>query len=81
MRADKTTSLGASSSTANFFAALKKEKLFWNRTERHPMAYVKTVIFRYIMVYYNRQRIDTSNPGGWPPAIYPERQLSLAVYS
>lgn len=59
----------------SFFATLKKEKLYRLRTERYPMAYVKTVIFRYIMVYYNRQRIYTSNPGGWPPAVYRERQL------
>lgn len=50
----------------SFFATLKKEKLYKIKTERYPMAYVKSVIFRYIMVYYNRQRIYTSNPGGWP---------------
>jgi hypothetical protein len=44
-----------------------------------PMAFVKSIIFRYIMVYYNRQRIYTSNPGGWPPAIYRERMLSKAA--
>lgn len=59
----------------SFFATLKKEKLYKIKTERYPMAYVKSVIFRYIMVYYNRQRIYTSNPGGWPPAIYRERML------
>jgi len=52
----------------SFFATLKKEKLYKIKTERYPMAYVKSVIFRYIMVYYNRQRIYTSNPGGWPPS-------------
>jgi predicted HTH transcriptional regulator len=31
---------------------------------------VKTIIFRYIMIYYNRQRIYTSNPGGMPPSVY-----------
>ncbi|GAA4868000.1 hypothetical protein GCM10023310_54590 [Paenibacillus vulneris] len=30
------------------------------------MAYIKSIIFRYIMVYYNRQRIYTSNPGAGP---------------
>ena len=63
----------------SFFATLKKEKLYKTKTERYPMAYVKTVIFRYIMVYYNRQRIYTSNPGGWPPAIYREKVLSQAA--
>lgn len=63
----------------SFFATLKKEKLYKIKTERYPMVYVKTVIFRYIMVYYNRQRIYTSNPGGWPPAIYREKVLSQAA--
>lgn len=63
----------------SFFATLKKEKLYKIKTERYPMAYVKSVIFRYIMVYYNRQRIYTSNPGGWPPAIYRERMVSQAA--
>lgn len=63
----------------SFFATLKKEKLYKIRTERYPMAYVKSVIFRYIMVYYNRKRIYTSNPGGWPPAVYRERLLLKAA--
>lgn len=63
----------------SFFATLKKEKLYQIRTERYPKSYVKSVIFRYIMVYYNRQRIYTANPGGWPPAIYRERMLSQAA--
>jgi transposase InsO family protein len=63
----------------SFFATLKKEKLYPLKTERHPMSFIKSIIFRYIMVYYNRQRIYTSNPGGWPPAIYRERVLSQAA--
>jgi transposase InsO family protein len=63
----------------SFFATLKKEKLYRIRTERYTMAYVKTVIFRYIMVYYNRQRIYTSKPGGWPPAVYREKCLPMAA--
>uniref|UniRef100_A0A4Y8PP48 Transposase n=3 Tax=Paenibacillus athensensis TaxID=1967502 RepID=A0A4Y8PP48_9BACL len=63
----------------SFFATLKKEKLYKIRTERYPMAAMKSIIFRYIMVYYNRRRIYTSNPGGWPPAIYRERMLSMAA--
>ena len=38
----------------SFFATLKKEKLYRLKTERYPMAYIKTVIFRYVMIYYNR---------------------------
>jgi len=63
----------------SFFATLKKEKLYKIKTERYPRAYVRSVIFRYIMVYYNRQRIYTSNPEGWPPAIYRERMLLQAA--
>lgn len=63
----------------SFFATLKKEKLYKINTERYPMAYMKSIVFRYIMVYYNRRRIYTSNPGGWPPAIYRERMLSQAA--
>ena len=63
----------------SFFATLKKEKLYKMRSERYPIAYMKTIIFRYIAVYYNRRRIYTSNPGGWPPAIYRERMLSKAA--
>ncbi len=58
----------------SFFATLKKEKLYRLRTERYPRGYVKTVIFRYVMIYYNRQRIYTANPNGWPPAVYREQQ-------
>lgn len=63
----------------SFFATLKKEKLYRFRTEHYTMAYVKTIIFRYIMVYYNRQRIYTANPDGWPPAVYRERYLLTAA--
>ncbi|TLS52516.1 IS3 family transposase, partial [Paenibacillus antri] len=63
----------------SFFATLKKEKLYKINTERYPMAYIKSLIFRYIMVYYNRRRIYTSNPGGWPPTVYRERMLSKAA--
>jgi transposase InsO family protein len=54
----------------SFFATLKKEKLYRLRTERYSMEYVKTVIFRYIMIYYNRYRIYTANPEGLPPVVY-----------
>jgi len=61
----------------SFFATLKKEKLYRIRTERMPMAQVKSIVFRYIMTYYNRQRIYTANPGGLPPRHVPSgRQRS-----
>ena len=28
---------------------------------------VKSLIFRYVFVYYNRLRVYTANPGGWQP--------------
>lgn len=62
----------------SFFATLKKEKLYRIHTKRYPMAYVKTVIFRYIMVYYNRHRVYTTNPGGLPPTVYRNRITELA---
>uniref|UniRef100_A0A4Y8Q778 Transposase n=1 Tax=Paenibacillus athensensis TaxID=1967502 RepID=A0A4Y8Q778_9BACL len=63
----------------SFFATLKKEKLYKIKTEQYPMAHIQSIIFRYIMVYYNRRRIYTTNPGGWPPAIYRERMLAQAA--
>lgn len=63
----------------SFFATLKKEKLYRIRTGRYPMSSVKTVIFRYVMVYYNRQRIYTSNPGRWPPMVHRERRKQQAA--
>ena len=63
----------------SFFATLKKEKLYRLRTERYPISYVKTVIFRYVMIYYNRQRIYTANPGGWPPTVFREQWQRVAA--
>ena len=34
---------------------------------------VKKIIFRYVMIYYNRKRISTVNPGGWPPTVFREK--------
>lgn len=65
----------------SFFATLKKEKLYKIKTEKMTVEQVKTVVFRYIMVYYNRKRITTVNPDGLPPSIYRERfeaQFSVA---
>ena len=56
----------------SFFATLKKEKLYRIPTEKMTRDEVKTIIFRYIMVYYNRQRIYTANPNGLPPEVFRE---------
>jgi transposase InsO family protein len=63
----------------SFFATLKKEKLYRIRTERMPMTQVKSIVFRYIMTYYNRQRIYTANPGGLPPATYRQAARGLSA--
>ena len=60
----------------SFFATLKKEKLYKMDTAKLSIAQVKTIIFRYITIYYNRQRIYTANPGGWPPYVFRTRQIS-----
>jgi len=44
-----------------------------------PMAQVKSIVFRYIMTYYNRRRIYTANPGGLPPAMYRQAARGLAA--
>jgi transposase InsO family protein len=54
----------------SFFATLKKEKLYKIRTDRLPMAQVKGIVFRYIMTYYNRIRVNTVNPRGLSPTMY-----------
>ena len=59
----------------SFFATLKKEKLYQIPTYRMTREKVKTIVFRYIFVYYNRIRIHTTNPGGLPPAVQRARLL------
>jgi putative transposase len=54
----------------SFFATLKKEKLYKMNTRKMTVEEVKTVVWRYVMVYYNKQRISTVNKGGLPPTIY-----------
>ena len=63
----------------SFFATLKKEKLYRIETRKLPMEQVKTIIFRFILVYYNRQRVYTSNPGGWPPALFRQMTVPMAA--
>lgn len=57
----------------SFFATLKKEKLYRINTKKMTAEQVKSVVFRYVMIYYNRKRISTVNPGGLPPSIYREK--------
>lgn len=56
----------------SFFATLKKEKIYQIAAYKLPREQVKTIIFRYIFIYYNRVRIYTRNPLGLPPARYRE---------
>ena len=53
----------------SFFATLKKEKLYKIRTELMPRETVKSIIFRWIFLYYNRKRVYTTNAGGYPPDV------------
>ena len=55
-----------------FFATLKKEKIYQIAAYKLPREQVKTIIFRYIFIYYNRVRVYTRNPLGLPPARYRE---------
>ena len=48
---------------------MKKEKLYRIDTTNLKMEEVKKIVRRFV-VYYNRCRITTMNPNGYPPAIY-----------
>ena len=52
----------------SFFATLKKEKIYKFKTKLMSMAAVKSMVFRFIEIYYNRKRIYTTNEG-YPPLI------------
>ena len=54
----------------SFFATLKKEKLYRIPTYKMTREEVKTEIFRYVYIYYNRIRVYSGNPGYFPPSIY-----------
>ena len=56
----------------SFFATLKKEKIYRIAAYKLTREEVKTIIFRYVFIYYNRIRIYTSNPFGLPPVKYRE---------
>jgi len=61
----------------NFFATLKKEKIYRIPTYKMTRKQVKRIIFRYIFCYYNTQRITSFNPDGMTPIAY----LKLACES
>jgi len=56
----------------SFFATLKKEKIYRMATYKLPREQVRTIIFRYVFVYYNRIRIYSRNPLELPPVRYRE---------
>ena len=56
----------------SFFATLKKEKIYRISAYKLTREQVKSIVFRYIFVYYNRIRISSVNPGGLPPVAYRE---------
>jgi len=64
----------------SFIATLKKEKLYKIRTDLLSMEIVKSIIFRWIFLYYNKKRIYTANEGGYPPEVkrqmYEQQKLS-----
>ena len=51
----------------SFFATLKKELIYQVSAYRLTMEEVKSLVFRYVFIYYNRIRVYTANPDGWPP--------------
>jgi hypothetical protein len=44
-----------------------------------PMSQVKSIVFRYIMTYYNRIRVNTVNPRGLSPTMYRQAEKGLAA--
>lgn len=66
----------------SFFATLKKEHIYKFKTENMSMDTVKSMVFRFIEIYYNRKRIYTTN-GGYPPlekrSHYYREQLAKAI--
>ena len=56
-----------------FFATLKKEKIYRIAAYKKTREEVRSIVFRYIFIYYNRKRISTVNPGGLSPVAYRER--------
>ena len=62
----------------SFFATLKKEKIYRIAAHKLTREQVKSIIFRYIFVYYNRVRITSANPNGMAPVAYREWAASIS---
>lgn len=62
-----------------FFVMLKKEKSYQIQTGKMMMAQAKSLLFRYIMTYCNRERIHTGNPDGFAPVLYRQAASGLAA--
>lgn len=63
----------------SFFATLKKKLLYRLPTYRMKMEEIKTAVFRYVFIYYNRIRVYASNPDGLPPQAYRKTGTRLAA--
>ena len=63
----------------SFFATLKKELLYRIPAYRMTMDEVKTLVFRYVFIYYNQYRVYTPNLGGLPPAVFRWATLGCAA--
>ena len=62
----------------SFFATLKKEKIYRISAYKLTREQVKSIVFRYIFVYYDRIRVSLVNPGGLSPVAYRERAKANA---
>lgn len=66
----------------SFFATLKKEHIYKFKTENMSMGTVKSMVFRFMEIYYNRKRIYATN-GGYTPlekrSNYYREQLAKAI--
>lgn len=63
----------------SFFATLKKEKIYRIAAYKLTIEQVKSIVFRYVYVYYNRIRITSFNPGGLAPVAYREWAKSAKI--
>ena len=59
----------------SFFATLKKELIYKYKPQNLSVEAAKSLVFRYIEFYYNRERIYSTN-GGYPPLV--KRELFYA---
>ena len=63
----------------SFFATLKKEKIYQIAAYKLTREQVKSIVLRYVFIYYNRLRIYTHNPMGLPPVKYREWYIGQSV--